>query len=136
MSYIKDSLSSGENIVKVFKQHWVLKIPMIIYVILSISTHGLTLILAIYEFLKLITTEYGVTNKRAISKKGIISRKTEEMKLNSIETVEIDQGILGRIFGFGTIKITGRGISDCSFNYMNDPMSVKKFIESISNPIN
>jgi uncharacterized membrane protein YdbT with pleckstrin-like domain len=75
--------------------------------------------------------EQGVTNKRVILKKGIISRKTEEMKLKSIETFEINQGILGRIFGFATIKITGRGISDLMFKGIDDPMSVKK-IESIN----
>jgi uncharacterized membrane protein YdbT with pleckstrin-like domain len=69
-----------------------------------------------------------------ILKKGIIGRKSEEMKLKSIETVEIDQGILGRIFGFGTVKVTGRGISDVRFKRIDDPMSVKRRIESVSNP--
>jgi uncharacterized membrane protein YdbT with pleckstrin-like domain len=78
--------------------------------------------------------EQGVTNKRVIFKKGIISRRTEEMKLASIETVEINQGIWGRIFGFGTVKVTGRGISDLMFKNIDDPMSVKRQIESVSNP--
>jgi len=70
-----------------------------------------------------------------ILKRGIISRKSEEMKLTSIETVEIDQGVFGRIFGFGTVKITGRGISDIAFKGIDDPMSVKRQIESVSNPV-
>jgi uncharacterized membrane protein YdbT with pleckstrin-like domain len=70
-----------------------------------------------------------------ILKKGIISRMTEEMKLKSIETVEIDQGVFGRILGFGTVKITGRGLSDFVFKGIDDPMAVKRTIESISNPI-
>ncbi|MBP7189323.1 MAG: PH domain-containing protein, partial [Thiopseudomonas sp.] len=60
-----------------------------------------------------------------------VSRKTEEMKVSSIETVEIDQGVLGRIFGFGTVKVTGRGISDVLFSKIDDPLGVKKSIESI-----
>jgi hypothetical protein len=56
------------------------------------------------------------------------------MKLASIETVEINQGIWGRIFGFGTVKVTGRGISDLMFKNIDDPMSVKRQIESVSNP--
>jgi uncharacterized membrane protein YdbT with pleckstrin-like domain len=79
--------------------------------------------------------EQGMTNKRVIIKKGIVSRKTEEMKLRSIETVEIDQGVLGRMLGFGNVKITGRGISTCTFNGIDDPMSVKRQIESVSNPL-
>jgi uncharacterized membrane protein YdbT with pleckstrin-like domain len=75
--------------------------------------------------------EQGVTNERVILKTGIISRTSEEMKISSIETVEIIQGVIGRIFGFGTIKVTGRGISDLVFKKINDPMDVKRKIESI-----
>ena len=57
------------------------------------------------------------------------------MKLTSIETVEIEQSIWGRMFGYGTIKLTGRGISDVTFKNIDDPMAVKREIESVSNPI-
>jgi hypothetical protein len=57
------------------------------------------------------------------------------MKLTSIETVEIDQGVLGRIFGFGTVKVTGRGISDVVYKGIDDPIAVKRQIEGISNPV-
>jgi uncharacterized membrane protein YdbT with pleckstrin-like domain len=76
-----------------------------------------------------------VTNKRVILKRGVISRHTEEMKLGSIETVEIDQGVWGRLFGFGTVKVTGRGLSDVVFRRIDDPMAVKRAIESVSNPV-
>lgn len=135
MPYIEQSLSDGEKIEGLFKLNWVAWIPMVIWIILAVPTLGITLILAIYEFLRLRFLEQGVTNKRVILKKGIISRKTEEMKLTSIETVEINQGIFGRILGFGTVKITGRGLSDLLFKRIDDPMSVKRRIESISNPV-
>ena len=57
------------------------------------------------------------------------------MKLTSIETVEIEQGVLGRIFGFGTVNITGKGISDVVFKSIDDPMTVKRTIEGVSNPV-
>ena len=107
---------------------------MWLWIILAIPTIGLTLIVALYEFLRLRFTEQGVTNKRIVLKKGIVSRKTEEMKLTSIETVEINQGVWGRIFGFGTVKVTGRGISDVVYKRIDDPMAVKRQIESVSNP--
>jgi uncharacterized membrane protein YdbT with pleckstrin-like domain len=135
VSYIEQSLSAGERVEGLFKLHWFSWVPMVIWIILGIPTLGLTLLIALYEFLRLKFLEQGVTNKRVILKRGIISRKTEEMKLTSIETVEIDQGIFGRIFGFGTVKITGRGISDIVFKGMDDPMSVKRQIESVSNPV-
>jgi uncharacterized membrane protein YdbT with pleckstrin-like domain len=108
---------------------------MVMWIILGPITFGITWLLALYEFLKLKFLEQGVTNKRVILKKGIIGRKTEEMKLTSIETVEINQGVLGRIFGFGTVRITGRGISDFIFKGIDDPLAVKRQIESISNPV-
>ena len=135
MSYIKQSLSTGEKVEAYFKLHWISKVSMIIWLILGFFTLGITTILAVYEFLRLNCIEQGFTNKRVIFKTGIISRKTEEMKIKSIETVEIYQGIIGRIFGFGTIKITGRGVSELILKSIDDPISVKKQIESISNPI-
>ncbi len=135
MTYIEESLSSGEKIEAFFPLHWFARMPMFIWLVLAIPTIGITLILALYEYLKLKHLEQGVTNKRVILKRGIISRRTEEMKLQSIETVEIDQGIGGRMFGYGTVKITGRGISDVIFKGIDDPMSVKRQIESVSNPV-
>jgi hypothetical protein len=38
---------------------------------------------------------------------------------------------MGRIFGYGAIKVTGRGISDLLFKNINDPMDVKRKIESV-----
>ena len=129
MSYINESLSSGEEIRARFKLHWVVKLPMILWIVLII-----TIPLAVWEWLKLRFTELGVTNKRVILKTGIISRHSEEMKISSIETVEIEQGILGRILGFGTVKVTGKGVSDLVFTRINDPMDVKRRIESIDPP--
>lgn len=131
MGYINDSLSNGEEIKALFKLHWFSKIPMIIWIILAIPTLGVTLLLAIWEWLRLRSIEQGVTNKRVIFKKGIVSRKSEEMKISSVETVEIIQGVIGRIFGFGSVKVTGRGISDLIFKNINDPMDVKRKIESV-----
>jgi uncharacterized membrane protein YdbT with pleckstrin-like domain len=135
VSYIEESLSDGETVVGLFKLHWFARAPMAMWLVLGIPTLGLTWLIAIYEYLRLKFMEQGVTNKRVILKRGIISRRTEEMKLTSIETVEIDQGVLGRMFGFGTVKITGRGISDLVFKGIDDPMAVKRRIESVSNPV-
>ncbi len=135
MSYIDESLSTGEQVSTLFKLHWVTRIPLALWLLLGIPTLGITLVIALYEYLRVRHIEQGVTNKRVIFKTGIISRKSEEMKLASIETVEIDQGIIGRIFGFGNVKVTGRGTSDVLFRTVADPMAVKRAIESISHPV-
>ena len=129
MSYIEESLSADEKVVAVFRQHWVTRLWLVLWIVLIV-----TIPIAIYEWLRLRTIEHGVTNKRVIFKQGIVSRHTEEMKLGSIETVEIDQGVWGRILGFGDIKVTGRGISDVVFRRMADPVDVKRKIEGVSHP--
>lgn len=135
MSYIAESLSAGEEVSALFRLHWVARIPLAIWLLLGIPTFGITLVIALYEYLRVRHIEQGVTNKRVIFKTGIISRKSEEMKLTSVETVEIDQGIFGRILGYGSIKVTGRGASDVLFRLVDDPMAVKRQIESVSNPV-
>lgn len=129
MSYIEDSLSAGENVVGTFSGHWFVYVPVVLYTFLIV-----TIPVAIYKYLVIRNTEYGVTNKRVIYKRGIVSRATDEMKLASIETVEIDQSVMGRLFGFGDLKVTGRGLSDLVFHRIADPLQVKRTIESVSNP--
>lgn len=131
MSYIEESLSAGEAVVGRFNLHWSAYVPVVLYTLIIIGIP-----IAIYKWLVLHNTEQGVTNKRVIFKTGIVSRSTDEMKLTSIETVEIEQSVLGRLLGFGDVKVTGRGISDLVFHKIDDPMSVKRQIESVSHPAN
>jgi uncharacterized membrane protein YdbT with pleckstrin-like domain len=54
-------------------------------------------------------TEIAVTNRRVIYKKGWIRRHTNEMNMDKVESVQVDQSVLGRMFDFGTVKILGTG---------------------------
>lgn len=125
MSYITESLSTGEEIKAIFKYHWFVWVPIIIKICTLIF-----LPFGVYDIIVLKTTEFGLTNKRVVLKKGIISRNSEEMNLKAVETVEIRQGIFGRIFGYGVIKITGRGGASFKFDFIDNPLNVKKSIES------
>lgn len=131
MSYIEESLSKGEQIYKIFPHHWMVKFSITLHFIAAVFTVGIWLIPAIIVWLGWKSTEQGVTNKRVIHKSGIFSRKTKEMRLTSIESIFITQGIIGRIFGFGTVTITGRGQGDVKLTWMTDPMNVKKDIENL-----
>jgi uncharacterized membrane protein YdbT with pleckstrin-like domain len=55
------------------------------------------------------TTEIAVTNRRIIYKRGFISRHTIEMNMDKIESVDVDQSIIGRLFDYGTITVHGTG---------------------------
>lgn len=128
-SYIDQSLTKNEKAIAHFSHHWSAWVGFWVLVIVGPLTIFITWIWALFVFLELKGIERAVTTKRVIQKRGVISRKTDEMKLSSIETVEIQQGILARIFGSGTIKVTGRGISDVVMKNLEDPMKVKKIIE-------
>lgn len=131
-TYIESSLSDGETVEQLFKVHWLSWVLVWFFILISPFTLGITLVWGIYKWLVLRNLEQGVTNKRVIHKRGIVSRSTEEMKLSSIETVEIKQSVLGRILGFGDVHVTGRGISDVVFPNIDDPMVVKKAIDNLT----
>lgn len=131
MGYIEESLSRDERIEARFRLHWVAKLRLYLWLVLAIPSLGITLFLALWEWLKLRNIEQGVTNKRVIYKSGVIRRVSDEMKISSIETVEIMQGVWGRLLGYGNVKVTGRGVSDLVFRNIADPMDVKRRIESV-----
>lgn len=131
MSYIEKTLTPEELLEHRFELHWAAWLPFVGWLVLALPTFGLTLLVAGYEFLRLKCIEQAVTSKRVVFKKGIISRHSEEMRLNSIETVEIRQSIWGRILGFATISVTGRGVSDVQLKWMATPLEVKRSIEAV-----
>ena len=61
---------------------------------------------------------------------GAGRRETEEVRLTAIETIDLHQTTWGRIFGFGDVRVTGRGESSLVFNRVADPVAVKRAIES------
>lgn len=130
MSYIIDSLSQEEKIHKVFNNHAIVSLFIFLNFLLGVLTLGVWLIPAFIYWLKWKNTENGVTNKRVIHKEGIISRKTDEMRLKSIESIYIRQGFWGRIFGFGTVVITGRGQGDVILKWIEKPLEAKIEIEN------
>jgi uncharacterized membrane protein YdbT with pleckstrin-like domain len=79
------------------------------------------------------TDEFVITNKRVIIKTGLISRRTFEMNHSKIESVNVDQGILGRILGYGTIRIVGSGGTKEIFPRINRPLTFRKKFQELSN---
>ena len=121
MSYIKKTLISDEKIVATFKLHWIVYLK---YILLW------WLFFPIIWLIQALFIEYALTTKRVVSKEGVISRNTEEMRLAKAETVEVKQGILGRMLGYGTIIVTGTGSSYVAFKTVTDPLKVKRHIDA------
>lgn len=83
-----------------------------------------------YYYLSMIFTEYLITDKRLLVKKGIIARNVKEMNLNSVETVTVDQGIIDRVLQTGTIIISGRGTEGIVFKDIDEPSSIREKVET------
>jgi len=75
------------------------------------------------------SAEFAITNKRVIFKEGFVNRRTAEMFLSKIESVGVDQTILGRIFGYGSIVLRGTGGSSEPFHSIDSPLEFRRQIQ-------
>jgi len=60
-------------------------------------------------FIRRWTTELAVTNRRIVFKSGLFRRHTMEMNMSKVESVDVDQSVMGRILDYGTVTIRGTG---------------------------
>ena len=125
MKYIYSSLSDGEEVVNEIGIHWTAYCWPLFWIVFLVTAP-----IGIWMIIKLRCIERGVTNKRIIYKSGVISRKTKEMLLTATETVVLHQTILDRLLGCGTLFITGRGIGEVTYPYVDKPLEIKKAIEN------
>ncbi|WP_306581680.1 PH domain-containing protein [Dokdonella sp.] len=130
MSYLDESLAPGETVLARFALHWSAYCRLALFVLLAVPTLGIALIGAVWEWLRLRAIEQGVTDRRVVRKSGIVSRNTTELRLASIETVDLRQTSLGRVLGYGDVALTGRGETAMVFSRVDDPLAVKRAIES------
>jgi len=100
-------------------------------VILSVFLFLYSIILGLRAMIVMLSTEFAVTNRRVIAKTGFIRRHTLEMLLSKIESVSVNQNVLGRILNFGTVIITGTGGTKENFKGIFDPIQVRKKIDQI-----
>jgi uncharacterized membrane protein YdbT with pleckstrin-like domain len=123
MSYVENTLIQGEQVIYRAELHWKIFIWPAIFSFVIIGIPWL-----IAAILQKITTEMAVTNKRVIIKTGIISRRTIEMNLSKIENIEVNQNIIGRIFGYGIITIVGTGGTYEPFKNVSQPLDFRKAV--------
>jgi uncharacterized membrane protein YdbT with pleckstrin-like domain len=88
----------------------------------------LALLLAVGPAIQRATTELAVTNRRVIHKTGLIQRHTIEMSRGQVESVDVDQSVMGRIMNFGTITVHGTGSTPEPFRYIADPLRFRSAI--------
>ena len=130
MSYVQHVLQPGERVRQLSSIHWIIYWPGVTVILLAVvalwlakrgscrefggsTAYALALrsetILLIQQWFRWWVTEIAVTNRRVIYKKGLIRRQTNEMNMDEVESVQIDQSILGRMLDYGDVTILGTG---------------------------
>jgi uncharacterized membrane protein YdbT with pleckstrin-like domain len=137
MSYIDQNLMAGEQVIYKGKLHWVLFVPAVSVLILGLlllavngTVGGIVIALAVIDliiaYLNYTTSEFGVTNKRIMIKVGIIRRHSLETLLKKVESITVNQTIIGRMLGYGTIVVSGTGGTPEPFHKISNPLEFRK----------
>jgi uncharacterized membrane protein YdbT with pleckstrin-like domain len=142
VSYIDENLLPDEHVVYRAQLHKIIfaraALVLIVGVVLLFFptlTQARTVVLVIGvlllvpPFVAYQTTELGVTDKRVIVKSGFIRRRTIELLLRQVEAISVDQGLLGRLLGYGSITLTGTGGVREVFHQVREPLELRRRIQ-------
>ncbi len=129
MRYVDESLAPGEEILA--RGRW----PGLFWfgawaalILLGIAVVGIFIFLRAFIIMK--TTDFAVTNKRVILKRGWLNRRTQELAVGSVEGVALDQSWWARLWNYGHVIVTGTGDAVIRFPAMADPVAFRRAIEA------
>ena len=151
MKYVEQVLQPGETVIYATSLHWLVYMRAILLALLAVAclvaandlpdpsvrlvlaiaavVIGLLAILsALSALIRRATTELAVTDRRVIYKTGIFQRHSMEMNRSKVETVGVNQSILGRILGYGTVIVRGTGGSFEPIPFIGEPLSFRSHI--------
>jgi uncharacterized membrane protein YdbT with pleckstrin-like domain len=149
--YIDDILQPGEKVLYSTNAHWIFYLPAIgawivaiVFLVLSrmivaetpaLICLSLAAIVAIFALYKMLTawfhrwtTETDVTNLRVVHKTGFIKRRTFEMSLDKVESVDVNQSILGRLLNYGDVTVRGVGEGAETISTIASPLDFRNHI--------
>lgn len=135
MSYVKSRLAKGERVFYWGKVSWRSQwLKLVLVIAFGLAALGgftspdkrpwlllLAFAFALWAWLVYTTTELAVTNKRLVAKFGLIRRHKIVLRLEKLETVEVNQSPLGRLLNYGSVVIAGRGIPRLAVPYISCP---------------
>ena len=149
--YIDDILQPGEKVLYSTNAHWIFYLPAIaawivalivfllwynatrqglelLWLILAAAAAVVALIATAKAWFHVWTTETDVTNLRVVHKTGFIKRRTFEMSLDKVESVDVDQTILGRILNYGNVTVRGVGEGFETIKTIASPLNFRNHI--------
>lgn len=130
-SYIETVLTTNEKILHRAELSIWAKAGSILIGIVLLPFFGVGLLVLLAVYLNKISTELAITDKRVIAKFGFIRRSTVEISLHKIESIQVEQGLLGRMFNYGSLLVSGGGNPQAPIPGIRDPLAFRKaFIEA------
>jgi len=141
MGYIDAHLLPGEDLVHRTRLHWLIFAKAVFVLVLGIvllafeptvgtvvAALGALMLLPPWVAYK--TSEFGVTTKRVVVKVGLIRRRTLELLLRQVEAISVDQSVMGRLFNYGSITLSGTGGVREEFHHIAGPLDFRRKIQS------
>ena len=147
MSYVESVLAPGERVVhRAAISHWNFALSYLIGAAVAVYLDRerglliaavLTVIGVIIIMVALIrrgTTELVLTDRRIIAKRGFIARATVEMSLAKVESLHVNQGLIGRMLDFGDVTVVGTGSSLEPLRGICGPLELRRKLGEIASP--
>jgi uncharacterized membrane protein YdbT with pleckstrin-like domain len=146
MSYIKSILEPGEQVRYDTTISWTVYAPAVLLAICALASAIIAasdsrlvaigwfaatvfalaaLVAFIPAWFRRWTTEIAVTDRRIILKRGLIRRHTVEMNMRKVESVDVDQSLIGRLFNYGNVTIRGTGSSFENLRMIDSPLKLR-----------
>ena len=144
-SYVESNLLNGEEIIYrarlsliIFGSFFfVAGIGLLVLLLTKYAGGGLAIVafamlLAIPQLIALKTSEFAVTNRRVLIKVGWLSRRSLELLLAKVESISVDQDLMGRMFDYGTIGVRGTGGTRESFSNIANPFEFRRQVQALT----
>ena len=152
MGYVERHLLAGERVVYKTRLHWVLFVKPALVVLAGVVLMVLLrqvqdprwlwifgaavaligLVWAFVHYVEVMTSEFAVTTSRLILKVGLISRYTTELLLAKVESIGVQQGLIGRLLNYGDLTVTGTGGAREVFRRVRDPIGFRNHVQQAS----
>jgi uncharacterized membrane protein YdbT with pleckstrin-like domain len=142
MGYVESNLLPNEQITYRARLHWIIyALPLIVFLIAIVVALGgggwiagmaiaiVGFVLFLPPWIKAASSEFAITNKRVLIKVGLIRRHSLELLLQKVEGIGVDQGVLGRILGYGTITVSGVGGTKETFQMISNPLEFRRQVQ-------
>ncbi|MFY9510492.1 MAG: PH domain-containing protein [Rubrivivax sp.] len=130
-SYVEDALVSGERLLHEGRLSLWSVWHLLALGLVLLPAFGLGLVFWAIAYVRLKSTELAVTTRRLIVKHGFVRRKTIEVNINRVESIEVEQSVLGRLLNHGTLVVSGTGTAHAPIAGIADPMAFRKaFVEA------